>query len=200
MPRCQSRASCTGVTEAWGRGCWVSRHLASAPGGPHAHRPQGLWGSPGSARPAGLHRAAGPSWLCSGRAAQPRAELCHLPVERGHHAPALPSPRKGHPHWSSHKQAPTLSCASIWAPHAMRCSRHSQCPVRTATCKGVLQIWGCAAVPVALHGEAHTHAHAQGLGQCQLRAARCPPDGPHPAARPHLVPGVDLGSLVKQLL
>lgn len=37
-------------------------------------------------------------------------------------------------------QFSTLSCALMWAPHAMRCSRQSECPVRTATCRGLLRI------------------------------------------------------------
>lgn len=80
MARCQSRASCTGVAEAWERGGWVSP-LPLAP--PLASRVRGCWDSPGSARPAGLRRAAAPSWLCSGRAAQLRVALCLLPVEKG---------------------------------------------------------------------------------------------------------------------
>lgn len=121
--------------------------------------PQPCSYSPHFARPAWLHRAAVPSWLCSGHAAQPRVELCPLPVEKGD--VILPtSPSLEGSSWQvlssssgslSHcsqveltqvqkAQHLTLSCASMWAPHAMRCSRQSQCFVRTATCRGVLQI------------------------------------------------------------
>lgn len=49
----------------------------------------GWRGAPGSARPAGLRRAAAPSWPCGGHAARPRAELCPPPVEKGcRHSPS----------------------------------------------------------------------------------------------------------------
>lgn len=176
----------------WGDGSLGTRVLGQSspgkrPGGPPARRHQGLWGSPGSARPAGLRTAAAPSWLCSGRAAQPRAELCPLPVERGRHA-GPPQPQEG----PAPLEQPQTSAYLVLCVHV------------GPTCDEVLQ---ALTVPCA-HG--HVQGSAPDLGgvwqflllcvarptptpkgweQCQLRAARCSPDGPPPRSTPSPCPG-----------
>ena len=70
----------------------------------------------------------------SSSSALPPWEQVPYVVELG--LPWAPAPGVSRPKlWGA-----TLSCASMRAPQAMRCSRQSQCPVRTATCRGVLQI------------------------------------------------------------
>lgn len=147
----------------WGDGSLGTRVLGQSsprkhPGGPHARRPQGLWGSPGSARPAALRRAAAPSWLCSGRAAQPRAELCHLPVERGRHAP---QPQEG----PSPLEQPQTSAHLVLCVHLG--------PARDEVLQALT-------VPRA-HG--HVQGGAPDLGACG--SACCSAwRGPHPRPRP----------------
>lgn len=114
----------------------------SSPTGAGLTSPPALpgWYSPHSSCPAWRHRAAAASWLCDARSAQPRGVLCPLPV--GEQAVTAMSPRQEHAADTDdfQSQTPTLSCALMWAPHSMRCSRQSECPMRTATWRGVLQI------------------------------------------------------------
>lgn len=78
MPRCQSRANCTGVREA----CEQRPRVILSPLSANCTSAQTLpgWHSPHSSCPAWLHRAAAASLLCGARNALPRGVLCPLPV------------------------------------------------------------------------------------------------------------------------